>query len=226
MIRNGSPSAGVSAAGFLVVPRRVDHRELVAVTAELRAEARRVRRELEWLWIENEVLREVAAPLNHQAAARERFAFIHGLRNRFVVPDLIRRDFTAPMPGLKLTGDISCFPTGEGRVYLATVLDLCGKELIGYAIAPHMRASLAVEAISTAYRAGLVDGNAIMNRSNATSTAAPVRPRAWRCRRPVDKSPTGQPKASVRRWVTPIGNITTHIITVRRRGQSPRTAAI
>lgn len=29
------------------------------------------------------------------------------------VPDLIRRQFTAPMPGLKLIGDISCFPTSE-----------------------------------------------------------------------------------------------------------------
>jgi len=35
-----------------------------------------------------------------------------------VVPDLIRRGFTAPMPGLKLTGEISCFPTGEGWLYL------------------------------------------------------------------------------------------------------------
>jgi transposase InsO family protein len=79
------------------------------------------------------------------------------------VPDLIRRKFTAPMPGLKLVGDISCFPTSEGWLYLATVLDLCSKELIGYAIAPHMRASLAVEAINSAHRAGLVAGNAIMH---------------------------------------------------------------
>jgi hypothetical protein len=56
------------------------------------------------------------------------------------VPDLIRRDFTAPMPGLRLVGDISCFPTVEGWLYLATVLDLYSKELIGYALAPHMRA--------------------------------------------------------------------------------------
>lgn len=35
-----------------------------------------------------------------------------------VVPDLIRRQSTAPMPGLKLIGDISCFPTGEGWLYL------------------------------------------------------------------------------------------------------------
>ena len=79
------------------------------------------------------------------------------------IPDLIRRDFTAPMPGLKLIGDISCFPTSEGWLYLATVLDLCSRELIGYALAPHMRVSLAVEAITIAHRAGLVAGNAIMH---------------------------------------------------------------
>jgi transposase InsO family protein len=67
------------------------------------------------------------------------------------------------MPGLKLVGDISCFPTSKGWLYLATVLDLCSKELIGYAIAPHMRASLAIEAITAAHRAGLVAGNAIMH---------------------------------------------------------------
>jgi putative transposase len=79
------------------------------------------------------------------------------------VPDLIRRDLTAAMPGLKLTGDISCFHTGEGWLYLATVLDLCSKELIGYATATHMRAGLAVEAITAAHRTGLVAGNAIMH---------------------------------------------------------------
>lgn len=79
------------------------------------------------------------------------------------VPDLVRREFTAPMPGLKLVGDISCFPTGEGWLYLATVLDLCSKELIGHAIAPHMRSGLAVEAITSAHRTGLVAGNAIMH---------------------------------------------------------------
>jgi putative transposase len=79
------------------------------------------------------------------------------------VPDLIRRRFTAPMPGLKLIGDISCFPTGEGWLYLATVLDLCSKELLGHAIAPHMRAELAIDAITAAHRTGLVAGNAIMH---------------------------------------------------------------
>ncbi len=67
------------------------------------------------------------------------------------------------MPGLRLIGDISCFPTGEGWLYLATVLDPCSKELIGYAIAPHMRTTIAVDAITAAHRTGLVAGNAIMH---------------------------------------------------------------
>ena len=64
------------------------------------------------------------------------------------VPDLIRRDFTAPMPGLKLIGDITCFATSEGWVYLATAVDLCSKEVLGYPIASHMRTSLAIDAIT------------------------------------------------------------------------------
>jgi putative transposase len=80
-----------------------------------------------------------------------------------MVPDLVQREFSAPMPGLRLIGDISCFRTDEGWLYLSTVLDLCSKELIGYAIAPHMRTGLAIEAITAAHQAGLVAGNAIMH---------------------------------------------------------------
>jgi transposase InsO family protein len=43
------------------------------------------------------------------------------------------------------------------------VLGLCGKELIGSTIAPHMHASLVVDAVSAAHRAGLVTWNAIMH---------------------------------------------------------------
>lgn len=90
------------------------------------------------------------------------------------VPDLIRRQFTAPMPGLKLIGDISCFATNEGWLYLATVVDLCSREMIGYALAPHMRAGLAVDAISAAHRTGLVAGNAIMHTDRGSQYHAKV----------------------------------------------------
>ncbi|MDQ1005683.1 transposase InsO family protein [Streptomyces sp. V4I23] len=50
------------------------------------------------------------------------------------VPDLVGRDFTADTPGEKLVGDITYIATAEGWLYLATVLDGCTKEVIGYAM--------------------------------------------------------------------------------------------
>ncbi|MBR7838994.1 DDE-type integrase/transposase/recombinase [Actinospica durhamensis] len=67
------------------------------------------------------------------------------------------------MPGLKLTGGISCIRKSEGWIYLATVIDLCSKELIVWAIAPHMRTSLVTDALSMAHDRGLTAGNAIMH---------------------------------------------------------------
>jgi hypothetical protein len=49
-----------------------------------------LRRELARLRVENEVLHEAAEPFMHQAAAHERFAFIHRLRDRFTAKRLCR----------------------------------------------------------------------------------------------------------------------------------------
>jgi putative transposase len=68
------------------------------------------------------------------------------------VPDLVKRDFTADAPGVKLVGDITYVPTAEGFAYLATVIDCCTKECIGYAIADHMRADLVCDALAMAAR--------------------------------------------------------------------------
>lgn len=69
-------------------------------------------------------------------------------------PDLIRRDFTAKMPGLKRVGDITCLPTTEGWLYLATVIDLCTREVAGWSMADHMRTQLMEDAIRMAHAGG------------------------------------------------------------------------
>lgn len=78
-------------------------------------------------------------------------------------PDLIRRDFTAPMPGLKLVGDITCLPTAEGWLYLATVIDLCTREVVGWSMADHMRTQLVEDAVRMAHAGGHTAGNAIFH---------------------------------------------------------------
>ena len=52
------------------------------------------------------------------------------------VLDLVRRDFTAPAPNYKWVGDITEIPTAEGKLYLATVIDLYSRRLLGPRPAP------------------------------------------------------------------------------------------
>src|SRR5829696_7739061 len=48
-------------------------------------------------------------------------------------PDLVRRDFSAAGPNLKWCGDITEIPTADGKLYLATVIDLYSRRLLAAA---------------------------------------------------------------------------------------------
>jgi len=73
-------------------------------------------------------------------------------REQSTTPDLVSRDFTAEAPGRKLVGDITYIPTRAGWLYLATVIDCFNREVIGYAMADHMRTSLVADALGMAAR--------------------------------------------------------------------------
>lgn len=79
------------------------------------------------------------------------------------VPDLIGRDFTGPAPGRRLVGDITYLPTREGWLYLATVIDLHNREVIGHAMADHMRAELVRDALDLAVRRGLTSDDTVFH---------------------------------------------------------------
>ncbi|MFI0421732.1 IS3 family transposase [Spongiactinospora sp. 9N601] len=66
------------------------------------------------------------------------------------IPDLVRRDFTAERPGIKLVGGITYIPTWEGFVYLATVIDCHSKMVVGWAMADHYKTALICDAIDVA----------------------------------------------------------------------------
>ena len=61
------------------------------------------------------------------------------------------RDFHAATANQKWVSDITAIPTGEGWLYLATVLDLFSRRVVGWAMAGHMRAELVLEALQMAY---------------------------------------------------------------------------
>lgn len=88
-------------------------------------------------------------------------------------PDLIGRDFTAPAPGQRLVGDITYLPTQEGWLYLATTIDLFNREVIGHAMAEHMRAELVADAVDLAHRRGLIEPGAVFHTDRGSSTPPP-----------------------------------------------------
>ncbi len=66
------------------------------------------------------------------------------------LPDLVGRRFDPGVPDAAWVGDITYIRTGEGWLFLATVIDLGSRRLLGYAMADHMRTSLALDALTMA----------------------------------------------------------------------------
>ena len=83
-------------------------------------------------------------------------------------PDLLERDFTAATPGQRLVGDITYLRTGEGWLYLATVIDLATRMVIGWQLAAHMRTSLVTDALQMAIDGGHVTADAIFHSDRGT----------------------------------------------------------
>ena len=65
-------------------------------------------------------------------------------------PDLVKRNFTAQRPNAKWVGDMTEIPTEHGKLYLATVIDLYSRRLLGAATGLHPDADLACAAIKMA----------------------------------------------------------------------------
>jgi putative transposase len=65
-------------------------------------------------------------------------------------PDLVRRDFSAARSNQLLVGDITYVPTDEGYCFLATVLDLASRRLVGWSLQANMRTTLCTDALLAA----------------------------------------------------------------------------
>ena len=78
-----------------------------------------------------------------------------------VAENLLDQNFVAARPNQVWLADITYIPTGEGWLYLAVILDLFTRKVVGWAMRDHMRAELTIAALTMAIqrrrpRAGLV----------------------------------------------------------------------
>ena len=87
--------------------------------------------------------------LDHIAARRTRRSIPRTTQkdpNAIPAPNLLNQDFSSPAPDRKWVSDITYIDTAEGWLYLAAVLDLFSRRVVGWAMDEHMEASLAQQA--------------------------------------------------------------------------------
>ena len=71
--------------------------------------------------------------------------------NEAISPNLLNRKFDVAMPNKVWTTDITYVWTLEGWLYVAVVIDLFSRQVVGWSIDDHMRTSLCVNALQMAF---------------------------------------------------------------------------
>jgi putative transposase len=67
-------------------------------------------------------------------------------------PDLVERNFMATAPNKLWTADLTYLPTDEGFLYLAFILDVYSRKVVGWSMANHLRSELVSAALEMALR--------------------------------------------------------------------------
>ena len=119
-----------------------------------------------------QISRDMGKPVNHKRV--ERIMRENGLHTKYrrkykattysghklpVAKNVLNRQFEAAHPGEKMVSDITYIPTDEGWLYLAGVIDLCGRKVVGIAMGTRMTKQLVIDALQDAINnSGKVEG--------------------------------------------------------------------
>lgn len=82
--------------------------------------------------------------------------------------DLLNRDFSSIEVGRLLVGDITYVPTKEGWLYVATVIDLASRTVLGHATGARQTSTLIIRALQKARATGLVPVGAVFHSDHGT----------------------------------------------------------
>jgi transposase InsO family protein len=149
-------------------PRRARRRALAALIAVLFARHRgtygapRITgdlRDMGWIVSQNTVAELMAEQGLRARAKHDRRSTTRPSKGRWRAPDLVKRDFTARGINQRWWfGDGTEIDTAEGKLHLASVLDMCWRRIVGFALSAHHDAELAYGslAMAVAVRGGQV----------------------------------------------------------------------
>lgn len=87
-----------------------------------------------------------------QARGKRKFVVTTDSKHNLpIAPNLLQRNFTTIAPNQVWTGDITYIQTDEGWLYLAVVLDLFNRQVVGFSMQKHLRSSLVRDALRMAW---------------------------------------------------------------------------
>ena len=158
-------------------------------------------REAAWRVSEN----TVAALMREQHLVarqkKKRRALTRPGKGRWRAPDLVKRDFSAAQINTRWYGDGTEVPTGEGKLYLASVLDMASRRILGFALGEHHDAQLAYGALAMAVtvRGGQAPGVVSRTDQGSEYTARTVRSA---CERLGIRQSMGRPGSALDNAVT------------------------
>lgn len=90
--------------------------------------------------------------LQGQQKGNQRLSTTRSSPAHLIAPNHLNRDFTATAPNQKWTADITYIPTHQGWLYLAVVLDLFSRRVVGWAMATDLSQQLVHDALQMALR--------------------------------------------------------------------------
>lgn len=108
-------------------------------------------KELYGLIISRRLISSIMKVLNLKVKMKRRYKnTTDSNHNLPIVPNVLNRGFYASNPDTKYVGDITYIPTGEGWLYLATVIDLYSRKIVGWSMDDTMKVSLINDALNMA----------------------------------------------------------------------------
>ena len=97
-------------------------------------------------------IRNIMIDLNLSVKMKRRFKVntTDSNHNLPIAPNILNRDFYSGTPDTKYVGDITYIPTNEGWLFLATVIDLYSRKIVGWSMADNMKVQLVNDALKMA----------------------------------------------------------------------------
>jgi transposase InsO family protein len=161
----------VSTSGYFIWQRRraaerpvpVGGHSDEALLAHIRAIHAQVKGEYGWPRIHKELLargirvgkdrvRKLMQQHGIKARTKRKFVVTTDSRHSLpVAPDLVQRRFNPEAPNRLWSGDITYIATDEGWLYLAAVIDLFSRQVVGWSMQAHMQTSLVKDALTMAW---------------------------------------------------------------------------